>query len=65
MPHIPAQEGEHHTLGENLLHDVLRPGADGAADAYLGGAFTDGDHHDVAHTDDTGQQGAQSDEPYQ
>jgi hypothetical protein len=43
----------------------LRPGADGAADAYLGGAFTDGDHHDVAHTDDTGQQGAQSDEPYQ
>ena len=63
--HHAGQGGKDHAFRQNLVQDVLWTGTDGPADANLGGALLDGDHHDVAYADGTGQQGTQSHHPGQ
>ena len=46
-----------------MAHDVTRLGTDGTADTDFGGSFLDGNHHDVAHPNGSGQQSAQSYHP--
>ena len=55
--------GKEDALGDDLGEDDTRCGTDGATDANLGGALLDGDHHDVGHTDGSGQQCADAHEP--
>ena len=54
---------QHHALGEYLLENVARTGSDGTSDAYLGGAFAHGDHHDVRHADGSCKERAQPHHP--
>ncbi len=56
---------QQNALGDNLRENHARRSADGASDANLRGALAHGHHHDVAHTDGTGQQGADTDEPHE
>ena len=53
------------TLRDNLRENGARGSSYGTADTYLCGTLTHGDHHNVRHTDGTGQKGSQSYKPYQ
>ena len=60
-----CNEGERHALTENLLKNVGWSGTDGSTDADFSGALLHGHHHDVAHTDGSTQEGAETNHPHQ
>ncbi len=59
-----SNESERHALAENLLKNIGWCGTDGSTNTDFGGAFLHCHHHDVAHTDGSTQECAETNHPH-